>query len=103
MGHKVTCYEKLPTLGGVYVKSYQNTILTTSSLLTAWSAYSDGKEDNPKFWTAEEYLEYCENFAKQFNLHQYINYLHQVKTVRRDPDTKKWHVTGTHSLTYSLT
>ncbi len=93
MGHKVTCYEKLPTLGGVYVKSYQNTILTTSSLLTAWSAYSDGKEDNPKFWTAEEYLEYCENFAKQFNLHQYINYLHQVKTVRRDPETKKWHVT----------
>jgi len=48
LGHTVECFEKLPAIGGVYVKSYQNTILTTSSLLTAWSHYSDGLEKAPK-------------------------------------------------------
>jgi hypothetical protein len=42
LGHRVTCFESLPSIGGVYTKSYQNTILTTSSLLTAWSDHSDG-------------------------------------------------------------
>ena len=92
-GHTVECFEKLPAMGGVYVKSYENTILTTSSLLTAWSAYSDGKEACPKFWSAEEYLEYVENFAKQFDLNKYINFLHIVNEVRKCPESGKWLVT----------
>lgn len=40
---EVICFERLPTIGGVYVKAYKDTILTTSSLLTAWSDHSDGK------------------------------------------------------------
>ena len=39
-----------PRIGGVYTKSYDSTLLTTSSLLTAYSDYSDGKEDRPRFW-----------------------------------------------------
>jgi cation diffusion facilitator CzcD-associated flavoprotein CzcO len=52
-GHTFECYDMLPQIGGVYLKSYKNTILTTSSLMTAWSDHSDGKEEKPKFWTAE--------------------------------------------------
>lgn len=92
LGHTVECFEKLSAVGGVYVKSYQNTILTTSSLLTAWSEYSDGKESNPKFWTAEEYISYMQNFAKEFDLLKYINFRHEVKEVERCPDGK-WKVT----------
>jgi Flavin-binding monooxygenase-like len=93
LGHKVTCFESLPAIGGVYVKSYQNTILTTSSLLTAWSDHSDGKEDQPKFWTAEEYIEYMNNFAKKFDLLKNIRFSHDVLTVKKCKDTGKWMVT----------
>jgi cation diffusion facilitator CzcD-associated flavoprotein CzcO len=55
-GHEFECFELLPVIGGVYVKSYRNTILTTSSLLTAWSDHSDGKEREPKFWAGKVLL-----------------------------------------------
>ena len=93
LGHKVTCFESLPAIGGVYVKSYQNTILTTSSLLTAWSDHSDGKEDQPKFWTAEEYIEYMRSFAQKFDLLRNINFSHDVLQVRKCQESGKWMVT----------
>lgn len=92
-GHTFECFEKLPVLGGVYVKAYQSTILTTSSLLTAWSDYSDGKEDQPKFWTAEEYLDYLEGFARKYNLYEHINFRHSVELIQKCPETGKWLVT----------
>jgi dimethylaniline monooxygenase (N-oxide forming) len=94
LGHQVTCFERLPRIGGVYVKSYKDTILTTSSLLTAWTDYSDGLESSPKFWTAEEYLDYVEAFAKKFDLVKHIKFLHNVLTVRKDASTGKWMVTA---------
>lgn len=94
LGHKVTCFESLPAIGGVYVKSYQNTILTTSSLLTAWSDHSDGKEDQPKFWSAEEYIEYMNNFAKKFDLIKNIRFSHDVLLVKKNEETGKWMVTA---------
>jgi dimethylaniline monooxygenase (N-oxide forming) len=94
LGHRVTCFESLPAIGGVYVKSYQNTILTTSSLLTAWSDYSDGKEDQPKFWTAEEYIQYMNNFAKKFDLIKNIRFSHDVLLVKKNEETGKWMVTA---------
>lgn len=93
LGHTVECFELLPALGGVYLKSYQSTILTTSSLLTAWSDYSDGKEDCPKFWTAEEYLDYLTNFAKKHDLLKYVNFSHKVTEVKKCPKSCKWQVT----------
>ena len=38
-GHTFECFELLPAVGGVYVKSYENTILTTSSLLTGLTKF----------------------------------------------------------------
>jgi dimethylaniline monooxygenase (N-oxide forming) len=93
LGHTFECFEVLPTIGGVYVKSYSNTILTTSSLLTAWSDHSDGRESSPKFWTAEEYLEYLNAFARKHDLIKSINFRHKVELVRKCPETGKWLVT----------
>ena len=93
LGHTVECFELLPALGGVYLKSYQSTILTTSSLLTAWSDYSDGKEACPKFWTAEEYLNYLTNFAKKHDLLKHVNFSHKVTEVKKCPKSCKWLVT----------
>jgi dimethylaniline monooxygenase (N-oxide forming) len=93
MGHTFECFELLPAVGGVYVKSYQNTILTTSSLLTAWSDHSDGKEADPKFWSAEEYITYMNRFAETHGLFKHISFSHSVDCVRKDPATGKWMVT----------
>lgn len=93
VGHTFQCFELLPNVGGVYVKAYQNTILTTSSLLTAWSDHSDGNERNPKFWTAEEYLDYLNAFVSKHGLWKHINLRHSVELIRKCPDTGKWLVT----------
>lgn len=92
-GHTFECFEKLPVIGGVYVKAYPCTILTTSSLLTAWSDFSDGKEDQPRFWTAQEYIDYLEAFATKYDLRKHVNLRHNVEQVRKCYETGKWLVT----------
>lgn len=94
LGHKVTCFEMLPVIGGVYVKCYAHTILTTSSLLTAFSDYSDGKEADPRFWTAEEYLNYLHNYVKKHDLMKHIKFSYEVTCCRKCPNTGKWIVTA---------
>lgn len=89
-GHTFECFEMLPVSGGVYVKSYESTVLTTSSLLTAWSDYSDGKERSPKFWSADEYLEYINAFMDQYDLKRHINFSTAVKEVKKCPKSGKW-------------
>ena len=92
-GHTFECFEMLPTIGGVYVKSYESTVLTTSSLLTAWSDYSDGKESTPKFWSADEYLEYINNFCDNFDLRRHISFSTQVTEVKKCKKSGQWLVT----------
>jgi len=94
LGHEVTCFESSPRIGGVYTKSYDNTILTTSSLLTAYSDYSDGKESCPKFWTDEEYLDYLDGYAHKFNLYNHIEFRSNVQRVYKCPETGKWILTA---------
>lgn len=93
VGHSFQCFETLPYVGGVYVKSYENTILTTSSLLTAWSDHSDGKEKDPTFWAAEEYIDYLHKFAVKHDLLKHISFTCTVQTIRKCEGTGKWHVT----------
>jgi dimethylaniline monooxygenase (N-oxide forming) len=93
-GHTFEAFERMPAVGGVYVTAYQDTILTTSSLLTAWSDHSDGKEDNPKFWTAEEYLEYLNAFAKKHDLYRHVSFRTRITEVQKCPTSGKWMVSG---------
>jgi dimethylaniline monooxygenase (N-oxide forming) len=89
-GHTASCFDTLPCLGGVYAKSYENTILTTSSLLTAFSDYSDGKEDQPKFWTDTEYLAYLKDFAEKYDLLKNVQFRTSVEKVQKCAKTGKW-------------
>lgn len=93
VGHDFQCFEVLPHIGGVYLKSYQDTVLTTSSLLTAWSDHSDGKEKDPTFWTAEEYIDYLHKFAVKHDLLQRIMFNCVVQSIRKCEDTGTWLVT----------
>jgi dimethylaniline monooxygenase (N-oxide forming) len=97
MGHEATAFELLPVIGGVYAKSYDNTFLTTSSLLTAFSEYSDGKEDKPKFWSDKEYLEYLEGFAEKYDIKKHIHFRTLVTKIVKCPKSNKWVVTVKHN------
>lgn len=90
---QTTCIDTLPRIGGVYNKSYDNTILTTSSLLTAYSSYSDGKEESPIFWTDEQYLAYLDAFANKYDLLKNIRFRTAVLKVHKCPSSGKWMVT----------
>ncbi len=85
-GHTVECYETFPQLGGVYTNTYDSTILTTSSLLTAFSDYSDGKEADPTFWTYDEYLKYLNGYAIKYGLLEHVNFQTRVKRIWRDEE-----------------
>lgn len=50
-------------------------------------------ESDPKFWTAEEYLQYLDSFAKKWDLYKYINFRHDVLEVKKVEETGKWLVT----------
>lgn len=93
LGHTVKCFDENCRIGGVYTKSYDRTMLTTSSLLTAYSDYSDGREDRPKFWNDEEYLQYLDGFATEYGLYEYVNFRSSVKSVTKSLETGKWLVT----------
>ena len=90
LGHRVMCFDENVRIGGVYTKSYDHTMLTTSSLLTAYSDYSDGKEDDPKFWSDEEYLDYLDGFATKFDLYKEVTFRSRVVSVVKKDG--KWHV-----------
>ncbi|CAM9432952.1 unnamed protein product [Discosporangium mesarthrocarpum] len=92
LGHKVVCFEKLPVIGGVYAKSYDNTMLTSSSCLTAFSDYSNGLEHRPKFWTDAEYLEYLHGYADKFDLKKHILFRTRVEKLQRCGKSGKWTV-----------
>lgn len=93
LGHSVKCFDENCRIGGVYTKSYDRTMLTTSSLLTAYSDYSDGREDRPKFWNDEEYLGYLDGFALEFDLYRHVTFRSSVRSVTKCATTGKWLVT----------
>jgi len=97
LGHTATAFELLPVIGGVYAKSYDNTYLTTSSLLTAFSDYSQGCEDKPKFWSDVEYLEYLNGYADKYGLKKNIHLKTQVEKVKKCYKSNKWIVTVKHN------
>lgn len=93
MGHTVSCFEKMPKLGGVFLKTYDNMRFVSSSLLSAWSDYSDGQENSPTYWTADEYISYCEKFAEKYDLLKHVHFCHQIEEIRKCSNTGKWVVT----------
>ncbi len=104
-GHTVGCFETFPQLGGVYTNTYNSTILTTSSLLTAFSDYSDGKEADPTFWIYDEYLKYLNGYATKYGILDHVKFKTRVKRIWREEiqQQKTKHGIGTWRATIQMT
>lgn len=96
VGIATTCFELLPRLGGVFAKSYDGLLMTSSNVITQFSSYSDGEEAAPRHWTGPEYLAYLEAFAARYGLEDGIRFRTRVLDVRRCDASGKWLVTYRH-------
>ena len=83
----------MSNLGGVYLKTYDNMRFVSSSVLSAWSDHSDGCENKPTYWTAAEYISYCENFAQKYDLMKHIHFCCKIEEVKKCQTSGKWMVT----------
>jgi hypothetical protein len=78
----------------VFAKGYDGLLMTSSSVMTAFSSYSDGAEATPRHWTGAEYLSYLEAFAARYGLRERIRFRTRVLEVRRCAGSGKWLVTS---------
>lgn len=93
-GFECIVFEKGTRAGGAFSVAYEGAQLTSSSVITAFGCFPDGREASPGFWSAEEYVQYLHRFAEAFGLDEHIRYGTTVDAVRRD--SGRWIVDTTH-------
>lgn len=83
----VTCYESSPTIGGAFNsackggKAYQSMRLTISNYFMAYSSFPPRIIEDRTYWTAQEYINYLNDYVTYFNLYEYIKFNHQIVSV----------------------
>ena len=95
-GHDVICYEASQTFGGVFSgkgydsnKTYDGMMLTISNYYMAFSDFPP--EDEYKYWTGREYLNYLKKYVKHFDIERHIKYNSTVTSAEQND--KKWFIT----------
>jgi len=67
-----TLFEERDAVGGVYTRTYEGAMLTTSDHVTSFGAMPSTTE-RARFLTADEYAEYLHTYAVQNNITPYIH------------------------------
>ncbi len=62
------CLEQSDKLGGVFAKSYDNLLLTSSVTFSMFSDYWVGEGKSHNFWTKDEAVEYWTHYAKHYQV-----------------------------------
>lgn len=97
-GHKVTCFEKLDDIGGIFYYQpdrggvWDSAHLTSSPYVTAFSDFPP-QEVNHAHWHHAEYCEYLRSYCKKFNLLSHIEFKTTVKDIVQRDDGK-WSLTS---------
>ncbi|HEX5049492.1 MAG TPA: NAD(P)-binding domain-containing protein [Gammaproteobacteria bacterium] len=88
-GHEVVCFEKGPSIGGIWhrhagdegeMKAYDEVILSISLKLMS---FSDFMVDDRRFVGRQGYLEYLQRYADEFDLARHVRVHSEVTSVRR--------------------
>ena len=75
------CLEQSDQLGGVFSRSYQNLVLTSSVTFSMFSDYWVGEGMNHHFWTKEEAVDYWTSYAQHFGVTDKIRFNSKVEKV----------------------
>jgi len=83
-GHDVICFEKGPTLGGVFAPNgcYDSTMLTISNYFMAFSDFLP-TDERLKFWTRRDYEAYLKRYIAHFDLARFAQTNSEVQRVER--------------------
>ncbi|MDY6805211.1 MAG: NAD(P)-binding domain-containing protein [Cyanobacteriota bacterium] len=69
---EVVCLERSEDVGGVYAKTYDSLVLTTSCSFSMFSDFWIGDGNQHKFWTKDEAVDYWKRYAKHFGVFEKI-------------------------------
>ncbi|KAF7989325.1 hypothetical protein HCN44_007999 [Aphidius gifuensis] len=104
----VVCYEKNNEAGGIWVYTdetgidkyglpvhssmYKNLRTNLPKEVMSYPGFKNDIDPNQSYVTRSAILDYLDSYCKQFNLHQYIKFLHNVEMIEPtvDEDKKKW-------------
>ena len=77
----VLCLEQSEGLGGVFINTYDNLLLTSSVTFSMFSDYWVGDGNSHHFWTKNEAVSYWKNYANHFEVTEHIRFNSKVKRV----------------------
>jgi len=87
----VLCLEQSSELGGVFSKSYDHLLLTSSVTFSMFSDFWVGEGKSHHFWTKQEAVQYWKDYAEHYDVTQHIRFNNKVEAVTINDD-KTWHV-----------
>ena len=99
-GIRVRCFESSNALGGAFNstittgQSYNSLKLTVSNYFMAYSDFMPSDDEPRRFWTAEEYKKYLENYVESNKIRKYICTGHRVISAKVENEKVKVHVSN---------
>lgn len=87
----VLCIEQSSELGGVFSKSYDNLLLTSSVTFSMYSDFWVGEGKSHHFWTKHEAVQYWTDYAEHYGVIQNIRFNSKVESITINDD-KSWNV-----------
>lgn len=83
-GHRVTCFEKCSSVGGVFSdeRTYDSVLLTVSNYFMAYSDFMP-TEERLRYWTKLEYRNYLQRYVEHFGVKESIRFDCPVRALRR--------------------
>lgn len=86
-GHEPVCFERENREGGVFNfpagVAYRSMKLTVSQYFMAYSAFPPPLDEEPRYWTREDYAGYLRRYGERFGLLRHIRFDTNVTAVRR--------------------
>jgi dimethylaniline monooxygenase (N-oxide forming) len=86
------CLEQASELGGVFSKSYDNLVLTSSVTFSMFSDFWVGEGKSHHFWTKSEAVDYWTAYATHFKVMDHIRFESKVEKVQQNKDGT-WNIT----------
>jgi dimethylaniline monooxygenase (N-oxide forming) len=95
----IVCLEQASGLGGVFSKSYDNLVLTSSVTFSMFSDFWVGEGNSHHFWTKQEAVAYWTSYADHFGVLDHIRFGSKVENVQQQTDSS-WevHLSGGEKL-----
>jgi len=87
----VICVEQSTELGGVFSKSYDNLLLTSSVTFSMYSDFWVGEGKSHHFWTKQEAVQYWKDYAEHYKVLEHIRFSTKVESVTINKD-QSWNI-----------